>query len=45
MGHETTVEEVLGVTSLSPQEASAAQLLAWVRRHWSIENQLFGCAT
>ncbi|MFO0949891.1 MAG: ISAs1 family transposase [Isosphaeraceae bacterium] len=42
VGHETTVEEVFGVTSLSPQEASAAQLLAWVRRHWSIENQLFG---
>ncbi|MFO0950785.1 MAG: hypothetical protein U0835_06440 [Isosphaeraceae bacterium] len=29
VGHETTVEEVLGVTSPSPQEASAAQLLAW----------------
>lgn len=42
VGHETTVEGVFGITSLTPQEASAADLLGLVRRHWSIENQLFG---
>lgn len=42
VGSETTVEEVFGITSLSPQEASAADLLGLVRKHWSIENQLFG---
>ncbi len=41
-GQEKTVEEVFGITSLSPQEASAAELLGWIRQHWSIENQLFG---
>jgi predicted transposase YbfD/YdcC len=37
-----TVEEVFGITSLSRQEASAAELLKRVRGHWGIENQLFG---
>jgi predicted transposase YbfD/YdcC len=34
------VEEVYGITSLSPAEADAALLLALVRAGWSIENQL-----
>lgn len=38
----TTVEEVFGITSLSRQEASAAELLKMIRGHWGIENQLFG---
>lgn len=42
VGGTTTVEEVFGITSLSPEEASASDLLGWIRRHWSIENQLFG---
>jgi hypothetical protein len=42
VGHETSVEEVFGITSLTPEEASAADLLGGIRRHWSIENQLFG---
>jgi hypothetical protein len=42
VGRVTTVEELVGITSLTPAEASAARLLSWVRRHWSIENQLFG---
>lgn len=37
---KTTVEVVYGVTSLSPQEADAAKLLAFVRDHWKIENAL-----
>jgi len=41
-GGVTAVEEVFGITSLGPHEASAAELLGWVRRHWSIENELFG---
>ena len=42
VGAVTTVEEVFGITSLGPEEASASQLLDWVRRHWSIENRLLG---
>lgn len=42
IGKETTVEEVFGITSLTPQEASAEELLRWIRGHWSIENRLFG---
>lgn len=42
VGGVTTVEEVFGITSLRPEQASAADLLELVRRHWSIENQLFG---
>lgn len=33
------VEVVYGVSSLSRQRASAADLLQFVRRHWQIENQ------
>ncbi len=33
-------EEVTVVTSLSPQQASALEVLQLVRRHWSIENQV-----
>jgi len=42
VGRVTTVEEVVGITSLTPGRATAAELLARVRRHWSIENRLFG---
>jgi hypothetical protein len=41
-GTVRTVEEVLGITSLRPEQASASELLHWVRQHWAIENQLFG---
>lgn len=34
-----SVEEVYGVTSLSRQEVSAAELLRVVRQHWHIENK------
>lgn len=37
----SSVEVVYGVTSLSPQAASAADLLELSRRHWGIENRLF----
>lgn len=37
---KTTVEVVYGITSLSADEANAAQLLVLVRDHWKIENQL-----
>jgi predicted transposase YbfD/YdcC len=33
-------EVVYGITSLSPEEASAARLLDLVRAHWRIENRL-----
>lgn len=36
----TTVEVVHGITSLSPERADATALLALVRDHWRIENQL-----
>jgi predicted transposase YbfD/YdcC len=35
----TTYESVCGLTSLPPDKASPAQLLAWVRAHWHIENR------
>ena len=35
-----THEVVYGVTSLTAAEASPAQLLAWLREHWQIENGL-----
>ena len=35
-------ETVYGITSLSPRQADAARLLALVRGHWSIENNLHG---
>ena len=40
--HGTTTREVAyGITSLSPQEATAECLLALNRGHWKIENRLF----
>ncbi|GAC1339524.1 MAG: hypothetical protein NVSMB14_05820 [Isosphaeraceae bacterium] len=42
IGGKTTVEEIAGITSLTREQASAAKLLHWIRRHWAIENQLFG---
>jgi predicted transposase YbfD/YdcC len=35
-----TVEVVYGITSLSPERANAAALLAILRNHWQIENGL-----
>lgn len=35
-----TVQEVYGLTSLSPEQASATQLLDFMRHHWRIENSL-----
>ncbi len=37
-----TVETVVGITSLPPGKAPAKRLLNLIRRHWGIENQLFG---
>jgi hypothetical protein len=37
---ETSVETSYIITSLSPQQATPAQLLALVRGHWGIENRL-----
>ena len=37
---KTTVEIVYGITSCSPQEADAQQLLQWTRHYWGIENGL-----
>jgi predicted transposase YbfD/YdcC len=36
---EVRAEVVVGVTSLAPERANAARLLALVRGHWQIENQ------
>jgi predicted transposase YbfD/YdcC len=38
-GKETT-ETVCGVTSLSPERASAGRLLGIARGHWEVENRL-----
>ena len=35
-----TTEMICLITNLSPQEADAKRVLAWVRGHWTIENQL-----
>ncbi|MCH5677691.1 ISAs1 family transposase [Streptomyces gilvus] len=35
-----TIERVYLITSLPPGGASGAQLAAWIRRHWKIENLL-----
>jgi hypothetical protein len=35
---ETSAEVVYGITSLGPERADAARLLALVRGHWQIEN-------
>ena len=37
---KTSEEVVYGLTALSPAQASAQDLLALVREHWSIENRL-----
>jgi len=37
---EVTEETVYGITSLSPEHATAEQLLAWTRGYWRIENSL-----
>jgi hypothetical protein len=37
---QTTIETSYIITSLSPQQATPAQLLALVRGHWGIENRL-----
>jgi predicted transposase YbfD/YdcC len=37
---ETSVEVAYGITSTPRSEADAAQLLAWNRQHWHIENKL-----
>ena len=39
-GRKSTTETVFGVTSLTPQQATAAQVLAYNRGHWQIENRL-----
>lgn len=37
---QATREPVYAITSLTPQEASPAQLAAFIRGHWGIENRL-----
>lgn len=37
---ERTCERVYLITSLSPEEAEAAELAAYIRGHWGIENKL-----
>jgi predicted transposase YbfD/YdcC len=37
---KTSEEVVYGLTALSPAQASAQEVLALVREHWSIENRL-----
>lgn len=37
---QVRVQTVYGISSLTPQQASAARLLELVRRHWTIENRL-----
>jgi hypothetical protein len=39
-GGKPYAEEVYGITSLDPEEADAARLLALVRAGWGIENRL-----
>lgn len=38
-GTKTTTEVVYGFTSVPARRASPAQLLAWLRAHWRIENR------
>ncbi len=41
LNHDTAEREVVfGVTSLAPEQATPAQLLALHRHHWGIENKL-----
>ncbi|WP_331737500.1 ISAs1 family transposase (plasmid) [Streptomyces sp. NBC_00984] len=37
---KVTLERVYGVTSLASQQAEPAELAAWVRGHWGIENKI-----
>lgn len=37
---KVTLERVYGVTSLSPHQAGPAEIAAYVRGHWGIENKL-----
>jgi predicted transposase YbfD/YdcC len=37
---EVSTQSIYGITSLSPQQASAADLLRFARQHWTIENRL-----
>jgi len=39
-GRTSTMERAYGLTSLPPQQASPAELLAYNRGHWEIENRL-----
>jgi hypothetical protein len=39
-GRTSTTDRAYGVTSLSPEQASPAKLLAYNRGHWEIENRL-----
>jgi len=39
-GRKSTTETVYGLTSLRPEQASAATLLGYNRGHWEIENRL-----
>ena len=39
-GRKSIVETVYGLTSLSPERASPAQVLGYNRAHWKIENCL-----
>ena len=40
IGGTTTIETVCAITSLKPEQASPARLLALSRAHWAIENRL-----
>jgi hypothetical protein len=35
-----TTETVYAISNLRVHQARPAQLAAWIRRHWNIENQL-----
>jgi len=39
-GRKSTTDRAYGLTSLSPRQASPADLLAYNRGHWEIENRL-----
>ncbi|MDQ3764375.1 MAG: transposase [Actinomycetota bacterium] len=39
-GTKWTTEVVYAITSLAAEQATAAELAAWVRGHWAIENRL-----
>ena len=41
-GEKVEVEVVLGITSLTREQAGAAKLLSLTRSHWGIENGLHG---